>query len=188
MRERRLKILTRINNERTGEGIKMKDENELTRSLQQLQLAKRELLPPIIRVQKALHPWVAYAVMPLFALANAGVNMTGGAFSADTALPIAAGIILALVIGKPLGIVGMCWISIRLRWCQLPLDVTWKGIFLVGLLAGIGFTMSIFIAMLAFHDESLLNAAKLGVLIGSFTAASLGLIWGYIYTKQLKKN
>lgn len=178
MRERPLKMLTRITNELTGEGITMKDEHELAHTLQQLQLAKRELLPPVIRVQKALHPWVAYIVMPLFALANAGVSINSGAFFADPTLPIVAGIILALVIGKPLGIIGMCWISIRLKWCQLPLDVTWKGILLIGLLAGIGFTMSIFIAMLAFHDESLLNAAKLGVLIGSFTAASLGLVWG----------
>ncbi len=187
MRERPLEMLSRIANELTGQDIKMKDENELTRSLQQLQLAKRELLPPIIRVQKALHPWVAYVVMPLFALANAGVSMNGGAFSANNTLPVATGIILALVIGKPLGIVGVSWISVRLKWCQLPLDVAWKGIWLVGLLAGIGFTMSIFIAMLAFNDENLLNAAKLGVLIGSFTAATLGLMWGNIYIKQLEK-
>jgi NhaA family Na+:H+ antiporter len=143
------------------------------------------LLPPVIRVQKALHPWVAYGIMPLFALANAGVSMSSGAFSADTELRIIIGVVIALVIGKPLGIVGMSWASVRMRWCQLPPDVTWRGIALVGLLAGIGFTMSIFIAMLAFHDESSLKAAKLGVLLGSFTAAVLGLAWGKMYIKQM---
>lgn len=184
LRERPLEMLSRIVNELTGQAIKMKDEQKLMHSLRQLQLAQRELLPPIIRVQKALHPWVAYVVMPLFALANAGVSVNGGAFSASNTLPLITGIILALVIGKPLGIVGISWISVRLKWCQLPPGVTWKGIWLAGLLAGIGFTMSIFIATLAFNDENLLNAAKLGVFIGSFIAATLGLTWGAIYTKQ----
>lgn len=187
MREHPLDVLSRITNELSGEEIGMKDEYKLTRSLRQLQLAQRELLPPIIRVQKALHPWVAYGLMPLFALANAGVSMNGGGVFVSDTLSLVTGIILALVIGKPLGIIGMSWISVRLRWCQLPLGVTWHGIWLVGLLAGIGFTMSIFIAMLAFYDGHLLNAAKLGVLIGSFTAAILGLAWGNIYTSVLKK-
>lgn len=184
MSERPLDILSRIVNELTGRDIKIEDEQKLARSLRKLQLAQRELLPPVIRVQKALHPWVAYGVMPLFALANAGVSMSGSAFSVDNELRIIIGVVIALVVGKPLGIVGISWVSVRMRWCELPPDVTWKGIVLVGLLAGIGFTMSIFIAMLAFDDESLLNAAKLGVLIGSFTAAVFGLSWGKIFLKQ----
>lgn len=185
MSERPLDLLSRIANELTGQDIKMEDEHKLARSLRKIQLAQRELLPPVVRVQKALHPWVAYGVMPLFALANAGVSMSGGTFSADNELRIITGVVIALVIGKPLGIVGMSWVSVRMRCCQLPPGVTWKGITLVGLLAGIGFTMSIFIAMLAFDNESLLNAAKLGVLLGSFTAAVLGLAWGKMYIKQL---
>jgi NhaA family Na+:H+ antiporter len=185
MSERPLDMLSRIVNELTGRNIKMEDEHKIARSLRKLQLAQRELLPPVFRVQKALHPWVAYGVMPLFALANAGVSMSSGAFTADNELRIIMGVVIALVIGKPLGIVGMSWVSVRMKWCQLPPGVAWKGIWLVGLLAGIGFTMSIFIAMLAFDDESLLNAAKLGVLLGSFTAAVLGLTWGKIYLKQV---
>lgn len=184
MSERPLDILSRIANELTGRDIKMEDEHKLTRSLRKLQLAQRELLPPVVRVQRALHPWVAYGVMPLFALANAGVSMNSDAFSDDNELRIIIGVAIALVIGKPLGIVGMSWASVKMRWCILPPDVTWRGIALVGLLAGIGFTMSIFIAMLAFDDENLLNAAKLGILIGSFTAAVLGLIWGKIYINR----
>ncbi len=186
MSERPLDILSRIANELTGRDIKMEDEHKLARSLRKLQLAQRELLPPVVRVQKALHPWVAYAVMPLFALANAGVSMSTSAFSAENELRIIIGVVIALVIGKPLGIVGISWVSVRMRFCKLPSDVTWKGITLVGLLAGIGFTMSIFIAMLAFDDVSLLNAAKLGVLLGSFIAAVLGLTWGKIFIKQMR--
>ncbi|KTD67566.1 Na+/H+ antiporter NhaA [Legionella shakespearei] len=185
MSERPLDILSRIANELTGQDIKMEDEHKLAHSLRKLQLAQRELLPPVVRVQKALHPWVAYGVMPLFALANAGVSMSSGTFAAENELRIIIGVVIALVIGKPLGIIGMSWVSVKMRWCQLSPDVNWKGIALVGLLAGIGFTMSIFIAMLAFADESLLNAAKLGVLLGSLTAAVLGLAWGKIYIKQM---
>ena len=92
----------------------------------------------------------------------------------------------ALVVGKPLGIIGATWIAVRLGWCRLAPGVSWGGVCLVGLLAGIGFTMSIFIAMLAFTDEGLLNAAKLGVLLGSVVAAMLGLGWGAIYVRSLR--
>ena len=187
MRERPLDMLSRIVNELTGQDIKMKDEQKLAHSIRQLQLAQRELLPPIIRVQKALHPWVAYGIMPLFALANAGVSMNSSELSTIGTRPLIVGVILALVFGKPLGIVSISWIAVRLRWGQLPLGVNWSGLWLIGLLAGIGFTMSIFIATLAFDDHDLLNAAKLGVLIGSFTAATLGLTWGTIHTKLIKK-
>ncbi|WP_028388132.1 Na+/H+ antiporter NhaA [Legionella fairfieldensis] len=184
MSERPLDILSHIANELTGQNIKMEDEHKMARSLRKLRLAQRELLPPVVRVQRALHPWVAYGVMPLFALANAGVGMSSGVFSGDNELKIIIGVAIALVLGKPVGIVGMGWASVQMRWCKLPPDMTWKGIGLVGLLAGIGFTMSIFIAMLAFNDENLLNAAKLGVLVGSFTAAVLGLTWGKIYINK----
>lgn len=179
-REHPLETLSRIANELTGQDTETKNEHNLTHSRRQLQLAQRALQPPVIRVQKALHPWVAYVVMPLFALANAGVHLSSNAFSSDGAIWVIVGIILALVIGKPLGIIGMSWISVKFGWAQLPADVNWKNIWLVGLLAGIGFTMSIFIAMLAFTDASLLTSAKLGVLLGSFTAAVLGLLWGKI--------
>jgi Na+:H+ antiporter, NhaA family len=92
----------------------------------------------------------------------------------------------ALIAGKPLGIVGATWIAVRLGWGRLAPDVSWGGVCLVGLLAGIGFTMSIFIAMLAFSDEALLNAAKLGVLLGSLAAATLGLGWGANYIRRLQ--
>lgn len=85
---------------------------------------------------------------------------------------------VALVAGKPLGIVSVSWLMVRLGWCVLPAEVNWRSIMLVGLLAGIGFTMSIFIANLAFVDPGSLGAAKLGVLSASLIAAVLGLTWG----------
>ncbi|WP_454754569.1 Na+/H+ antiporter NhaA [Cupriavidus necator] len=138
-----------------------------------------------IQAQMALHPWVAFVVMPLFALANAGVSMDSVDLSIDGSQGVMLGVIVALVFGKPLGIVSVSWLVVRLRWGQLPPDVTWRGVCLVGLLAGIGFTMSIFIATLAFADANLLGAAKLGVLLASATAAGIGLIWGVFYAKRL---
>lgn len=141
-------------------------------------------VPPVQRVQTALHPWVAYGIMPLFALANAGVGLNGLDLSAGAAPWVTGGVALALAAGKPLGVIGISWLTVRLGWCRLPAGVDWSGVVLIGLLAGVGFTMSIFIAMLAFSDEALLSAAKLGVLLGSLSAALLGLGWGWRYARR----
>lgn len=188
LREQPLEIVSRIVNELTEASSKIKDEHTLLQSRRQLRLAQRELQPPIVRVQKALHPWVAYVAMPLFALANAGVHISMGSFTTNGAMCVLVGVMLALVVGKPLGIVGMSWISVRLGWSQLPSGVTWKNLWLIGLLAGIGFTMSIFIAILAFRDMNFLISAKLGVLLGSSIAAVLGLIWGRILIRLSSKE
>lgn len=160
--------------------------HELAGPLKQLRQAQREVMPPVIRVQMALHPWVAYGVMPLFALANAGVTLDGVDLSLDSAQAVTVGVLLALVIGKPLGVIGASWLAVRLGWCRLPPGVTWSSVCLVGLLAGIGFTMSIFIATLAFIDANLLNAAKLGVLLASLVAAVLGLAWGFLQARRAR--
>jgi NhaA family Na+:H+ antiporter len=147
----------------------------------------RAMRPPVERVQAALHSWVAYAIMPLFALANAGIglsdiDLSGGAHR------VMLGVGLALCIGKPVGVIGASWLSVRSGPCRLAPDVSWGGVCLVGLLAGIGFTMSIFIAMLAFSDERLLGAAKLGVLLGSLVSLTIGLGWGAEYARRLRRN
>lgn len=162
--------------------------DEFAHSLKHLRKAQRELLPPVTRVQMALHPWVAYGVMPLFALANAGVGLEGIDLDANGSQGVMVGVMLALVLGKPLGVIVASWCAVRLGLCRLPPEVTWSGICLVGLLAGIGFTMSIFIGTLAFADENLLGAAKLGVLLASSTAAILGLLWGLGYTRRLRSR
>jgi len=188
MRERPLDMVSRVAGDlaatRAGPDA---GPNTLAHPLRQLRLAQREVLPPVVRVQAALHPWVAYAIMPLFALANAGVSLDGIDLSAGGSQWVMVGVAFALVAGKPAGVIAVSWLLVRLGWCRLPPGLGWGGIALIGLLAGVGFTMSIFIAMLAFagHDN-LLGAAKLGVLLGSLAAAVLGLAWGTLYTRRLR--
>jgi NhaA family Na+:H+ antiporter len=155
------------------------DAHALIDPLKQLRLAQREIVPPVVRVEAALHPWVAYGVMPLFALANAGVNIGGLDFSGGAGVGLVTGIVAALLLGKPLGIFVGSWVAVRAGWCRLPDGLTWRGVLLAGLLGGIGFTMSIFIATLAFDDDALLSAAKLGVLIASVVAGAAGLVFGF---------
>lgn len=164
------------------------DEQALLQSIDKVREAHRELLPPVARVQMQLHPWVAFVVMPVFALANAGVSLQGLEVSSGGAQTVMWGVVLALVVGKPLGIFLACRLAVSLKLCQLAEGVTWSGILLIGLLAGIGFTMSIFIGTLAFDNLALLNAAKLGVLVASLSAAVLGLTWGVFYTRQLRRK
>jgi Na+:H+ antiporter, NhaA family len=162
--------------------------HELMQPLKRLERAQRELLPPVVRVQLRLHPWVAYGIMPLFALANAGVHLGGVDLDAPGPWGIALGVFIALVLGKPLGIMLGTWIAVRLRWCQLPADMNWLSVLLIGCLGGIGFTMSIFIANLAFMDGGLLAAAKSGVLLASLTAGIIGLLLGRAYTRSVRQR
>src|SRR5690606_14846312 len=157
---------------------------ELIEPLKQLRTAQRELLPPVVRVQIALHPWVAYGVMPLFALANAGVSLEGIDLATAASRNVVLGVALALVLGKPIGIFLGSWLAVRIGWCHLPAGMSWRGVLLVGCLGGIGFTMSIFIANLAFRDEQLLLAAKSGVLLASLAAGIIGLCLGSLCVRR----
>ncbi|WP_243055209.1 Na+/H+ antiporter NhaA [Pseudomonas sp. BP01] len=179
MRERPLDAVTRFTQELLGRAkAPERDASELISPLKSLRLAQRELVPPVVRVQGALHPWVAYGIMPVFALANAGVSLAGIDLGTQAQQWVMIAVALALVLGKPLGIVGVSWLMVNLGWCSLPAGVNWSSITLIGLLAGIGFTMSIFIANLAFVEPATLGAAKLGVLSASVIAAAVGLAWG----------
>ncbi len=130
----------------------------------------REYHSPLDRLEKFLHPWMAFAVVPLFALANAGVPFKVESLFSNTSITVAIG----LVLGKPIGITLLAWIAVQLKIAQLPRDLSWSMIFGAGLLAGIGFTMSLFIGGLALQGETLV-AAKTGILLGSSAAALLGL-------------
>lgn len=125
--------------------------------------------------EHALHPWVAFVIMPVFALANAGVSLGSGAAGAITS-PAALGIVLGLVLGKPVGILLFSWLAVRLRLASLGTGMTWAGVTGTAILAGVGFTMSLFIAELAFSDPAHITAAKLGILSASAVAGLAGYI------------
>lgn len=124
---------------------------------------------------QCLRPWVNWLILPLFAFANAGVVLSGIAFS-DMFSLLPLGIILGLLIGKPIGISLFCYLAVNLGWAKLPHNTTMTDIIAVSVLCGIGFTMSIFIATLAYGDTSpaLLNLARLGILTGSVISAVAG--------------
>ena len=129
-----------------------------------------ETVSPLERIETALHPWVAFIIMPLFALANAGVPIDPRAVSHPIAWAVAAG----LFVGKPLGIVLFSWLAVKLRIAALPLGVNWRMVGAASCLAGIGFTMSLFIASLAL-DDALLSAGKIGTILGSVLSGVVGL-------------
>ena len=132
-----------------------------------------EAQAPLLKIEDKLHLVVAFAIMPLFALANAGVALPddlGGALLS----PVTLGVILGLVIGKPLGITLIAWLAVRFGLAERPLGVTWGALHGVAWLGGVGFTMSLFIGALAFSDPDLLAGAKIGVLTASAIAGTIG--------------
>jgi NhaA family Na+:H+ antiporter len=134
----------------------------------------RETISPLARLEHLLHPWTSYLIVPLFALANAGVYLRGGAVADAATSRVTLGIVLGLVAGKTLGVTLFAWLAVRLRLARLPAGVGWERIFGVAAVAGIGFTVSLFIAGLAFTDAETLAAAKVGILAGSLVAGAVG--------------
>jgi NhaA family Na+:H+ antiporter len=153
------------------------DRHALLGHLDLINQARREAVSPVERLIHALHPWVAFGVMPLFALANAGVVLGGADLSGDS-LWLFAGIVLGLALGKPIGIFVATLGASRLGIATRSDDMTKRGVLLVGLVGGIGFTMSLFIAQLAFPPGPLLDTAKLAIMVGSGIAILVGLGFG----------
>jgi NhaA family Na+:H+ antiporter len=143
-------------------------------ALEELENLVDDARPPLIRMEHALHGIVAFAIMPLFALANAGVALSSEALSGAFASPITLGAIMGLMLGKPLGITGFSWLAVRAGIASLPAGVNWRMLAGAGVLGGIGFTMALFIAGLAFADAALLDAAKVGVLTASAVTGVVG--------------
>jgi NhaA family Na+:H+ antiporter len=137
--------------------------------LDELQFVAREAISPLERLEVGLHPWVAFGIMPVFALANAGVPIQFEAVGHPVSLAVAAG----LAIGKPVGILVFSWLAVAVGIARLPSGVNWRIMLGAGFLAGIGFTMSLFIAGLALNED-LLDAGKIGTLAGSALSAILG--------------
>ena len=143
-----------------------------------LELASESVESPLQRLEHHLHPWVIYVIMPIFALANAGVALSSKDFLVAFSSPISLGIVAGLVIGKPVGISLLSWLAVRAGLAELPQGVTMRHVLGAGFLAGIGFTRSLFIANLAFPSSELLAVAKVGILSASLIAGLIG--WGLI--------
>lgn len=139
--------------------------------LKDVQFTARECISPLERLELALHPWVGFCIMPLFALANAGVHIELN----EITDPIAVAVALGLLLGKPIGIFLFSYAAVRVGWARLPVGVNWKVLLGGGSLAGIGFTMSLFVAGLAFGDDMhRLASGKIGTLMGSLLSALAG--------------
>jgi len=137
------------------------------------------------RLERGVHPWVCYLVLPLFALASAGVNLSTEKLKLAISSPIALGIVLGLVVGKAVGITAFSFLAVRSKIAGMPDDLTWAGIAGIAILAGVGFTVALFISGLSFGDETLLAAAKVAVLAASLAAGAIG----YLYLRfSLKDN
>lgn len=134
---------------------------------------------PLQRMEHALAPWVAFVVVPIFALANAGIDLTAVQWSGALSQRVTLGVMLGLFVGKFAGISLACWIAVKLGLGRLPSGVTWGHVTGAAWLGGIGFTMSLFIGQLAFRDPALVEQAKLGILLASAASALVGLAWLY---------
>jgi NhaA family Na+:H+ antiporter len=152
-------------------------------ALQGLESATEAAQAPLQRIEHDLHMPVAFGIIPLFALANAGVSLSGG-FGEALAHPVTLGVILGLVLGKPLGITLFAWAAVRAGVAELPAGTSWRAIHAVSWLGGIGFTMSLFVAGLAFPDGGLVDESKVGIFAASI-AAGLG---GWILLRGVLKR
>jgi Na+:H+ antiporter, NhaA family len=165
-----------------GKSIMTND--ELRAVVQALEVGVHRVEAPLQRLEHVGHMPVAYLVIPIFALANAGIPMTFGSLGETLNHPVLLGVLLGLVLGKFIGITGASWLVLKLGVAELPKDTRFTQIAGVSLLAGIGFTMSIFVAQLGFGDrEDLLLMAKTGILSASLLAGVAGFIWLYLVSK-----
>jgi len=176
------KRLERIKEEEASQLCLISNREQLD-VVQRIQSKAEDALPTGLVLEHFLHPIQVWLILPLFALANAGVAI-GGDLMAVLADPLAIGIILGLVVGKPLGIALMSWLAVKSGRGGLPERVTWSHVTGAGCLAGIGFTMSLFITDLAFNDETLMATAKVGILAASLASGVIGFL---VLSKSLPK-
>jgi NhaA family Na+:H+ antiporter len=134
----------------------------------------RHVSAPLQRLEHGLQPYTTYLILPLFALANAGVTIRGYDVAELLLEPVSVGIFFGLIVGKTLGIGGATWLAVKLRLAQLPANVNWGHVAGAGMLGGVGFTMSLFISNLAFRSGLLQVEAKLAILVTSVIAGVLG--------------
>ena len=150
-----------------------------------MERASTAVQSPLQRIEHRLTPWVTFLVLPLFALANAGIDLTAVSWGEALAEPVTLGVVGGLLIGKFVGVGVFSWLAVSLGIARLPSGVAWRHVFGAAWLAGIGFTMSLFIAQLAFDSAELVEQAKLGIVVASAGSALIGLAW--LYTAGARK-
>ena len=165
--------------ERLGELLHLDEHhaaNERHRHARELARVGFATLSPLDQLTNLLHPWVAFVIMPLFALANAGVRVDTGTLSDPAAIAVGGGVALGLLVGKPIGVLALSWLAVKAGIAELPRGVGWAAVFATGVLAGIGFTVALFVSALAFSDPVYTAGSKLGILSGSFVATVVGVV------------
>lgn len=151
-----------------------------------IQELARQTESPLERLERMVHPWTSYLVLPLFALVNAGVALSAEFIRQVSTSAVTLGVMLGLLIGKVLGVTGFAWLAVRLGWAALPGGVAWRHITGAGLIGGVGFTVSLFITGLAFSETLLIEEAKVGVIAASLIAASAGYLFLLLVSRGSK--
>jgi NhaA family Na+:H+ antiporter len=164
-------------------GIKVRSSGKLNSAIFELEDASEKVLAPAQRIEHNLHPAVAYFIMPVFAFANAGVTIQGDILAA-LLHPVTLGITLGLFFGKQMGVFIFSWLVSVVKIAALPADANWRQIYGIGCIGGIGFTMSLFIASLAFGESELLINAKIAILAASLLSG----VAGYLILRITKKS
>ena len=153
------------------------DEERAEAIVERIERLSRGTEGPLERLEEMVHPWVSFVILPIFALANAGIVFTTDSLSDALASSVTMGIAAGLLLGKALGIFGLTWLAVRLGVGQLPSGVGWRHVLGVGFLGGIGFTVAIFVSAIAFTDQALVDQAKMGVFGSSILAGAAGYLF-----------
>lgn len=148
---------------------------EQHRTIEKIKQLSLDAETPLQKIEYGLHPWVAFVIMPLFALANSGM-VIGSDFFSTLLNPVSLGVAIGLLLGKFIGVLLFTWLMVRLKIAGLPQFATWRHIAGVAVLAGVGFTMSLFITGLAFNDADMIDQSKYGILISSVIAGTIGIL------------
>jgi NhaA family Na+:H+ antiporter len=148
----------------------------------------RQTESPLERLERMVHPWVSYLVLPVFALMNAGVALSGEFIRQALTSPVTQGVVVGLVVGKAVGVTGFAWLAVRLGWAALPDGVAWRHIMGAGVIGGVGFTVALFITGLAFTEKVLVEEAKVGVLSASLIAALVGYLFLLMVNRAQKEG
>lgn len=153
-----------------------------------LSSVSKQVVPPAVRLEHGIYPWVYFLILPLFALTNADVSLAGGDLLSMLSSDVVLGVFFGLVVGKPVGIMLFSWLCVKLKIAKLPENVTWKHMLGASVLGGVGFTMAIFVANLAYSEPALVTEAKLAILLASLVAGLLGFMLLLLQANTAKKH